>query len=192
MNLATIIEDVKKGSDLACQFLLSTTRGPMMAVCGRYMKDARDAEEKMLDGFEKCFRSLPDFTYESDTQFYVWLKRIMIRQCVTQLRKKQHLEVVPETVEDDEAMEPEVFSKLSAEDIFKIIDKMPTGYRTVLNLHVLDGLEHKDIALMLGIKESTSRSQLTKARVFLKKILIENGYNHVRTRPMECPEGENE
>jgi RNA polymerase sigma-70 factor (ECF subfamily) len=184
MNLASIIREAKEGNEIACQHLISTTKEAMLVVCLRYIQDPRDAEERMLDGFYKCLASLPDFTYESDAMFYVWLKQIMIRKCLTYLKKKTFL-VVPENDLDELALEPDAVDKLSAGEIIKMIDQLPDGYRTVFSLHVLNGLEHKEIAGLLGIKESTSRSQLTKARVCLQKILILNGYNHVGSKSME-------
>jgi RNA polymerase sigma-70 factor (ECF subfamily) len=185
MNLAHTIQEIKNGSDIACQHLLSAIRGPMMALCCRYLKDSRDAEERMLDGYHKCLTGVRDFNFASDARFYAWLKKIMIRECVTYLRTKKNIVLLPEIDDDEPAMEPEVVDKLSEADIFKMLDGLPPGYRIVFNLHALDGIEHKDIAQLLGIKESTSRSQLTKARVCLQKILILNGYNHVGSKSME-------
>jgi RNA polymerase sigma-70 factor (ECF subfamily) len=184
MNLAQTIQEVKNGSDIACQHLLSTIRGPMMALCCRYLKDSRDAEERMLDGYYKCLTGVRNFNFESDARFYAWLNTIMIRECVTYLRTKKKIVLHPEP-DDGEAMEPEVVDKLSEADIFKMLDSVPPGYRIVFNLHAIDGIEHKEIARLLGIKESTSRSQLAKARVCLQKILILNGFDHVRSKSVE-------
>jgi RNA polymerase sigma-70 factor (ECF subfamily) len=182
MNLATTIREAKDGNAIACRLLMNTMKGPMMAVCQRYVKDGRDAEERAIDGFHKCFTNLPDFKYESDVLFYAWLKKIMIRECLTQTRKKESFILFEEIDPDEVAMEPDVAEKLSEADIFKMIDQLPPGYRTLFNLNVVDGMEHKEIARLLGIKESTSRSRLTKAKVCLQKILILNGYKHVRSR----------
>ncbi len=177
---------------MACQHLITTMRMPMMLVCRRYIKDQRDAEETLQDGFYSCFKSLPRFEYESAAMFYGWLKQIMIQECLTHFKRKKTFLLLPESDADEVVIEPEAMNKLSAKEIYQFIDELPPGYRTVFNLNVIDGMEHKEIAVLLGIKESTSRSQLTKAKVFLQKKLTENGFNQVRTRPMECPEGENE
>jgi RNA polymerase sigma-70 factor (ECF subfamily) len=182
MNLVTIIRDAKEGNAIACRLLMNAMRGPMMAVCRRYVKDSRDAEERVIDGFHKCFTNLPDFKYESEDKFCAWLKKIIIRECLMHLRKKESFILFTEIDPDEVAMEPDVAEKISAGEIFKMADQLPPGYRTIFNLNVTDGLEHKEIALLLGIKESTSRSRLTKAKVCLQKILISNGYNHERSR----------
>jgi RNA polymerase sigma-70 factor (ECF subfamily) len=182
MNLATIIRDAKEGNDAARQHLVSTMKGPMMGLCKRYIKESRDAEETMLDGFYQCLMSLSGFKYESDAMFYGWLKSIMIQECLKHSRRKQTVILLPEIDPDEVVLESEAVDRLSAKEIVEQIDELPAGYRTVFNLYVIDGMEHKEIAELLGIKESTSRSQLTKAKVCLQKILILNGHNHVRDR----------
>ncbi len=182
MNLATIIREAKEGNDMACQLLISAMKAPMMVVCRRYFKDSRDAEERMLDGFYKCLTNLAHFNYESEDKFSAWLQRIMIRECLMYLRKQQLVLWLTESDQDDIAIEPEVISKLSAADIFQMVDELPTGYRTVFSLNVIEGIEHKDIAGLLGIKEITSRTQLAKAKTFLQKKLILNGFHHGRDR----------
>ena len=109
----------------------------------------------------------------------------MINECLKKLKRNQPFRMVPETEREDEAVEPEVFHKLLAEDIHELIAQLPTGYRAVFNMHVLDGMDHKEIAALLDIKESSSRSQLARSKTFLQKKLIENGFKHHCSRSVE-------
>ena len=172
MNISTLIKEAKQGSATAQKLLFDQLSDKLMLVCRRYVKNPEDAEELLLDGFYKFFKSLPAFNYQNDAALYAWLKRIVINECLMFLRKKNVFTIVTEAAAEEIPLEEEALSNLSAAEIFKLVIQLPVGYRTVFNLHVIEGFEHKEIALALGIAEGTSKSQLSKAKSLLQKMLM--------------------
>jgi RNA polymerase sigma-70 factor (ECF subfamily) len=96
------------------------------------------------------------------------------------LRKKQAFVVVSETAAATVPLEEDVLNNLSAADIFNLVVQLPAGYRTVFNLHVIEGMPHTEIAALLGISEGTSKSQLSKARSLLQKMLLQKNITYVK------------
>jgi RNA polymerase sigma-70 factor (ECF subfamily) len=152
----------------------------MMALCCRYLKSREDAEEALLDGFYKFFSHLKEFRYQGEAALYAWLKKIMINECLMFLRRRHAFSVVSEKTVEDLPIAAEPLADLSAAEIFHLIVQLPVGYRTVFNLHVIEGMEHREIAKLLGIAEGTSKSQLSKARLLLQKMLLQKGINYVK------------
>lgn len=178
MEIAPLIKDAAKGNAAAQKCLFHRFADPMMAVCCRYLKGREDAEERLLDGFIKFFHHLPEFSYQGEAALYSWLKTIMVRECLMFLRKKNIFSMIAEVEAEEISMEPEALAALSAREIFDLIVQLPLGYRTVFNLHVMEGLDHKQIAGELGIAEGTSKSQLSKARALLQKMLLQKGISY--------------
>jgi len=180
MNISEQIHDARCGSAAAQKALFDHLADPMMALCCRYLKNREDAEEVLLDGFYKFFSHLKAFRYQGEAALYAWLKRIMINECLMFLRRRHAFSVVSEKTVEDLALNVEPLAELSAAEIFELIVQLPVGYRTVFNLHVIEGMEHREIARLLGISEGTSKSQLSKARLLLQKMLLQNGINYVK------------
>jgi RNA polymerase sigma-70 factor (ECF subfamily) len=144
----------------------------MFLVCRRYVKTDEVAEECMLNGFLKLFKSLNTFVHKSDELTVAWIKRIMINECLQHLRKKNGFLVATEENVADVVIEEAAINNLTAGEIFKIITLLPIGYRTVFNLYEIEGMSHKEIAGELGISEGTSKSQLSKAKQMLQSLLV--------------------
>ena len=153
-----------------------------MLVCCRYLKSREDAEEVLLDGFYKFFKNLSSFHYQGDPALYAWLKKIMINECLMLLRKKNVFTIVIESAAEDIPLEEEVLNNLSAKEIFDLIVQLPVGYRTVFNLYVIEGMNHKEIAAIMGIAEGTSKSQLSKAKSLLQKKILQNGNEYIKRK----------
>ena len=138
----------------------------MLGVCRQYVKDLHHAEDLMLQGFLKVFTNLHKFKHEGS--FEGWIRRIMVNTCISYLRKKNIVDLSDEDyVFNDSATES--LENTSVEDIQKLIDKLPEGYKMVFNLYAIEGYKHQEIAAKLGISESTSKSQLFKARKLLQQ-----------------------
>jgi len=180
MNIPEQIQDARSGSAAAQKALFDQLADPMMALCCRYLKNREDAEEVLLDGFYKFFSHLKEFRYQGEAALYAWLKRVMINECLMFLRRRHAFSVVSEKTVEDLPQEAEPLAGLSAAEIFGLIVQLPVGYRTVFNLRVIEGMEHREIARLLGISEGTSKSQLSKARLLLQKMLMQRGINHVK------------
>jgi RNA polymerase sigma-70 factor (ECF subfamily) len=124
-----------------------------------------------MNGFLKFFQTIDRFEYVNDAATFAWLKKLMVNGCLMELRMHSSflqvaMDELPEVVQDEA-----VLHQLSAAEIFKLITKLPPGYRTVFNLFEVEGYTHKEIAAMLSISEGTSKSQLSKAKQMLQQLL---------------------
>lgn len=142
----------------------------MYGVCIRYVGNGEDANDILQEGFIKVFKNLEKFRREGS--FEGWVRRIFVNTAIEQFRKKIKTynvdEVQENTIEDKELT---ALDLLATKDIIKIVDELSPGYKTVFNLHVIEGFSHKEIADMLGITEGTSKSQLARAKGVLKKMV---------------------
>lgn len=138
----------------------------MLGVCRQYVKDLHHAEDLMLQGFLKVFKNLHRFKHQGS--FEGWIRRIMVNTCISYLRKKNRIDLFDEEYIFNDAA-TESLENTSEEDIQKLIDQLPEGYKMVFNLFAIEGYKHSEIAKKLGISESTSKSQLFKARKVLQE-----------------------
>lgn len=181
MDISQLIKEARQGSVAAQKCLFDQFEGKMVMVCRRYVKTPEDAEELMLDGFYKFFKNISSFNYQGDAALFAWLKKIMINECLMFLRRKTIFTIVSESAAEELLLEEDVLNKLSAAEIFNLVVQLPVGYRTIFNLYAIEGWSHGEIAELLGIAEGTSKSQLSKARSLLQKMLLQNkGYHATR------------
>ena len=146
----------------------------MARLCQRYIRDNAEVQDALIEGFVKVFDKLKSFEYRGEQSLEIWIRKIMINECLMRLRKSRRSLFI-----DDEKKEPVQPAPAASEvkEIIKLIHYLPPGYRTILNLYVIDGYSHKEIAALLRITESASRSQLTHARNKLKELLKIHGWN---------------
>jgi RNA polymerase sigma-70 factor (ECF subfamily) len=182
MNTSELVKEAKQGSTAAQKCLFDQFAQRMLLVCQRYVKSPEDAEELLLDGFYKFFTKISSFNYQGDAALYAWLKRIMINECLMFLRAKNVFTIVTEATAEEIPLQEEALDNLSAEEIFKLIVQLPVGYRTVFNLYAIEGMNHGEIAELLSISEGTSRSQFSKAKVLLQKLLLQNDIKYVKRK----------
>lgn len=182
MEITEWITEAKSGSAAAQKCLFDLLADRMMLVCCRYVKNREDAEELLLDGFYKFFTHLPGFQYQGEVALFAWLKKIMVRECLMFLRKKNVFSLLTNTESEEVPFEEDALANLSAEEIFSLIVQLPVGYRTVFNLFVMEGFDHKEIGEELGIAEGTSKSQLSKAKLLLQKMLLQKGISYVKRK----------
>jgi RNA polymerase sigma factor (sigma-70 family) len=146
--------------------------GAMFAVCSRYIKEKTDAEDVLIKGFMKAFSQMAK--YKGEGNLGGWIKKIMINEALMFLRSTRTMYV---EVDIDHANynQDEHFShnQLEADDLLKMVNNLPVGYRTIFNLYAIEGYSHKEIAEQLNISENTSKSQLSRARVLLQKMLMD-------------------
>src|ERR1017187_3404606 len=178
METSELIKEAKQGSVAAQKCLFDRLAEKMLMIRRRYVKTSEDAEELMLDGFYKFFKKISSFSYQGDAALYGWLKKIMINECLMFLRKKNVFDIVTEANIEEIPLQEEALNNLSANEIFKMIVQLPVGYRTVFNLYVIEGMAHKEVAALLNISEGTSKSQLSKAKVLLQKMLLQNDMDY--------------
>ena len=171
MKLEQLLKECKQNSLTAQKYLFDKYSVTFFLVCRRYLKTKEQAEECMMNGFLKLFDSLKNFSFINEKATEVWMKKIMIHECLMELRKKQHLYLVLEDEACDLTIDEEAIGKLSANEIYSLIVQLPVGYRTVFNLFVIENYSHKEIAQQLQITEGTSKSQLNKAKHMLQQLL---------------------
>ena len=151
-------------------YLLTCDR--LMNISRRYTSSIDDAKDVLQNAYLQIFKCMSQFDFRKGT-LDNWLARIVVNEALQQFRKKEKSKKITEnSFSNDRIDPPNVLEKLAYEDLLKIVDLLPDGYKMVFNLHVIEGYSHKEIAGMLDISESTSRSQLTRARQFLQSIFI--------------------
>lgn len=170
MTTAEIISKCKKG-DRKAQNLLFRQYAPVLkSICLRYMKNEVDAEDALIKGFYKIFSNLK--AYSGLGSFEGWMKRIVINECLMLLRKNNNLSMtIPIEDAKGQNMKVDFVDTLTYEDILKLLDELPTGYRTVFNMYVIEGYKHREIGEALGISINTSKSQLILARKKLQELV---------------------
>jgi RNA polymerase sigma-70 factor (ECF subfamily) len=144
--------------------------GKMMGICLRYSNNSEDAKDIINEGFIKVFRYL--HRYKVGTSLEGWIRRIMINTSIDFYRKAiRHRTEDIEYAQHTKANGEDAISKYSAKEILGLIQQLPPSYRAVFNLYAIEGYSHREVASQLGISESTSRSNLVKARTKLKVLL---------------------
>ena len=134
-----------------------------------------EAEDMLQESFSYAFSRLGSFRFESS--FGAWLKRIVVNTCINHLKKRKVDLVYTEQHNDPAPTEDFVDYeeiKFKVESVMKAMEKLPEGYRIVFSLYLLEGYDHKEISEILGIKESTSKSQFLRAKMKIKEILMSN------------------
>ena len=145
----------------------------LLGICRRYVRQQEDAEDVLLESFYKIFSNIGQ--YEGKGSFEGWMKRISVNESLMFLRRKHNFNLSIESnhlniAEDSVSVEEQLFEQ----DILEVLDSLPTGYRTIFNLYVVDGLKHREIADKLGISINTSKSQLIQAKRKLASLLKKN------------------
>jgi RNA polymerase sigma-70 factor (ECF subfamily) len=166
-----IIEGCKKGKASFQEKLYQLYSRRMMAVCIRYTKSRFEAEDIFHEAFVKVFKNLNNYNGGS---FEGWMRRIFVNTAINYYHKnrKYQEQLDYSTIEESSPSEEDIVSNLSGKELLLLIDQLPEGYKLVFNLYEVEGYTHREVGEMLGIAEGTSKSQLAKAKMHLKKILL--------------------
>lgn len=169
-----LIENLKNGNRKAQQKLYTLFAPKMLALCQRYASSYQEAEDIVQEGFIKVFRNLHQYTGQGN--FEGWMRRIFINTAIEFIRKRTYLERFGET-ETHEICTTGIsgYDTLVHADVERMIGTLSDGYRTIFNMYVVEGYSHREIADMLNITESTSKSQLSRAKIILQKTLTKVG-----------------
>ncbi len=163
MSEHELIRGCLRGSAQCQRDLYERFAGKMYAVCLRYARNREDAADILQEGFLKVFTKLDQFQFQGS--FEGWVRRVMVNTALRAYQKQRFefeqtgYERLPEMPIDPDAM-----ALLSEAELLNLVRQLPDGYRAVFNLVAIEGYSHAEAATLLGIQESTSRSQLTKAR----------------------------
>lgn len=164
-----LLPKLKKHDRIAQKELYDFYAPKMLSVCRSYIADVQHAEDTMLKAFFKVFKSID--SYKSQGSFEGWIRRIMVNESLTFLRLNKGLiyleedKFLAETTDDDEDL-----TGINAQEL---LDALPESYRAVFNLYVLEDCSHKEIAELLNITETTSKTQLFRAKNKLKEIILQ-------------------
>ena len=173
-----IIEKSKRGNNKAQYQLYQLYAKAMYNTCYRMMNNQAEAEDMLQEAFTEAFMKLHTFRYEST--FGAWLKRIVVNKCINEIkRKKADLNFVEEMAIYNEREDKEEFSKgLNIKDIKKAMNQLPRGSRMIFSLYLLEGYDHREIAQILNVSESNSKSQYMRAKRKVKEILEGGNYEN--------------
>ena len=168
-----LIKACLQNNQRAQKVLFDTHSPRLMGVCLRYAKDRDEAQDMLQDGFIKIFQKLD--AYSGEGAFGGWLHRLMVNTCLDQIRKNSKFaySIEIEKAEFELNDSEDAISKMRTQELLQLIQQLPEGYRMVFNMFAIEGYGHKEIAEILGIAESTSKSQYRKAKIWLQKA-IEN------------------
>ncbi|MFZ1706121.1 MAG: RNA polymerase sigma factor [Saprospiraceae bacterium] len=168
-NLQDIILQCKAGSRSGQKELYEYYKDILYPICLRYIKQPAEAEDVFIEGFYKILSKIT--LYKNEGSFEGWMKRIMVNESLMFLRKQSRLHLMVELKDTDIPDEPEQEPDIQYETLIQILQDLPDGYRTVFNLHVVEGYKHREIAELLGISLNTSKSQLILAKKRIIDIL---------------------
>jgi RNA polymerase sigma-70 factor, ECF subfamily len=162
----------------------------LLAVCLRYAGNREDAEDVLHEGFMKIIRNIENFRSKQEGSMEAWMRRIMVNTSLNYIRdhKKEKMFIGLDSVREPEQISDEDNDfggcDFTESQLMDLICELPSGYRTVFNLYVMEDYTHKEIAELLGISENTSKSQLSKARNLLRKRLLDyqNKLNYATSR----------
>ena len=162
-----------KGNVRAQYQLYSLYSKAMYNICLRMTNQQEEAEDMLQESFSYAFGRLGSFRFESS--FGAWLKRIVVNTCINHLKKRKVDLIYTEQHNDpaptDDFVDYEEM-KFKVDGVMKAMKKLPEGYRVVFSLYLLEGYDHKEIAEIMGISESTSKSQFFRAKLKIKEILM--------------------
>ena len=166
-----LIQKAIKRDRIAQQIIYDQHASKMLSVCRMYIKDLHFAEDAMLKGFSNVFKYLDSFRFEGS--FEGWIRRIMVREALAFLKAKKQLDFTDQMEEIHDSTYNQSIDSLEIEPLQELIDELPSGYKTVFIMYVVEGYKHHEIASILDITEGTSKSQLSKAKDTIRKKLKE-------------------
>ncbi len=165
LNEEELVDRCLKKDRHAQEFLFNHHYDDLYQIAMRYLSDHHNAEDVIIQSFTKVFHKLNQFKYQGQGSLGRWIRTILINESIRFLNKKSLIQFNEDLKHlETKNVEADGLQQMQASDIMRVIEQLPTGYRTVFNLYIVEGYAHKEIAKMLNISENTSKSQLMKAR----------------------------
>lgn len=172
-----LIHRLRKGEEPAFTELVLATSHRLMSVAKVYTNTLEDAQDVLQDAYIICFEKVNTFKGDEPKAFYGWMKKITINLAFSKNSNKyKKLETSLEDVGIDQPLDAQILSNLSQQEIMNLVFNLPAGYKQIFALFAIEGYSHKEIATLLGIKTSTSRSQFVRA-----KRLLQEKFNHIQS-----------
>lgn len=169
---ATLIRDCLRNEESAQKAFYERFSARMLGLCYRYTGSREDAEDVLQEGFIKVFTRLEQYRFSGSLEG--WIRKIMVNTAINHLKKNRYFQ---REMEMENAVELSAAAQadqgMQAKEVIETIGALPAGYRTILNLYAVEGYSHREIGGLLGIAESTSRSQYARAKALLSKLIEE-------------------
>ncbi len=172
-----LIEKCKSGCRNSQERLHSIIKNPVYSICRKYSGDDMEAEDIAQECFVRVFTKLED--YRGEGPFQGWVRRIAVNLSINEYRRRRKLGITDDIdskwdIQDDSfgKMDPEY----TKEEMDEFVEALPRGYKEIFKLYFIDGYKHKEIAEMLGISINTSKTQLLRGRLAIKRSMEEKGY----------------
>ena len=166
-----LVQSCKRRDRKGQEAVFKRFAGKMKAICTRYVGVGPLAEDVLMEGFMKVFTKIDLFKEQGS--FEGWVRRIMVNEALMALRKEGKMKFQETDFGYEIGQTEDAYVNLEMEELNKLIESLPLGYKTVFNLYAIEGYTHQEIAEMLGIQEGTSKSQLSRARGLLQQKLNE-------------------
>ena len=174
-----LVKRLQEGDKTAAREFYTRYGGSLAGVCVRYIADEEDVKDVIQNALVHIFSHITDFKYRGKGSLEAWVVRIAVNESLKFLRTKdQHELLQPDYDIVDESDDDLSISDIPPDIIRQMLNRLPTGYRTVLNLYVFEGKSHKEIATLLGIKKDSSASQFHKAKKMLAQMIRKYNNNN--------------
>lgn len=179
-NEQRLLSLVQRGDDEAMRAVYACYVRYLSAVCARYIPNDEDVKDVLQESFLRIFDGIGSFEYRGKGSLKGWLTKITVNEALKFIRRNDKIEFVDiSSYQDIQPEEEPDIDSVPSSVIFQLIRELPDGYRTIFNLYVIENRSHKEIAALLGIKESTSASQLHRAKSLLATKIRQ--YNNLNT-----------
>lgn len=178
VNEAELVRRCKKRDARSQKELFDMFSDRFFRLAFRYLKDSAEAEDAVMIAFVRIFDNLEMFVYREQGSLEAWMRKILVNEALMSLRRRHNFHLIEALDPENPQHAAEVLPDTDAAHLYQMILDLPDGYRTVFNLHHVEGYDHREIAGLLGISESTSRSQLFKAKQLLKRRINQEGFHY--------------
>ena len=174
-----LVKRLQEGDKTAAREFYTRYGGSLAGVCVRYIADEEDVKDVIQNALVHIFSHITDFKYRGNGSLEAWVVRIAVNESLKFLRTKVQYELLQPDYDviDDSEDDPSV-RDIPPNIIRQMLNRLPTGYRTVLNLYVFEGKNHQEIATLLGIKKDSSASQLLRAKSMLAQMIRKYNNNN--------------
>ena len=176
MDTSKMVQACLIGDERAQRHFYDQLKVKMYGICLRFASSQTEAEDMLMEGFYKVFRDLQQFKGQCPLE--AWVRQVVVNAALMHLRKRHRQLTEALTIDEmpnDVATLDDPFEHLNAGAVISLIQQLPPGFRTVFNLFAIEGYSHREIGERLGITESTSRSQYSRAKLALQKMAVEQG-----------------
>lgn len=174
-----LIEQLRNGDNGAMRIFYTLYAERLATVCRRYIPDEDDVKDVFQESLIRIFTHIEDFNYRGTDSLLAWASRIVVNESLRFLRDTRHHELLlySDVAEEPEEDDPPI-SDIPPDEIQKMVSQLPMGYRTIFNLYIFENKSHQEIASLLGIKEQSSASQLSRAKNLLAKMIRDYNDKH--------------